>query len=222
MFVDKEDIVAVIDSGLGGISVLNRMIAKFGGGNYIYFADNLCMPYGNKSKKFVEHRIKQIVDLVEKEYKAKYIIIACNTASSSVKFDKNNIFKFDFCKEKTYLMTPLSKKNLKGFNVVSDRGLAKIVEKYYFDKSKLNELVIRHIKRHKLENCSSFVLGCTHYELVGDIFEKFCRFTKIEYNSDSLVESINGCEKNGTTVQVLTSLNDQSYRQKIFDLIRRE
>ena len=46
--------IAIIDSGIGGISVLKALINKFGTGNYIYYADNLYMPYGNKSKTVIK------------------------------------------------------------------------------------------------------------------------------------------------------------------------
>ena len=43
----KPKVIAIIDSGIGGVSVLKQLTNKHGGGNFIYFADNLYMPYGN-------------------------------------------------------------------------------------------------------------------------------------------------------------------------------
>ena len=41
--------IGVFDSGLGGISVLNRCIELLPYENFIYFADKVNAPYGDKS-----------------------------------------------------------------------------------------------------------------------------------------------------------------------------
>ena len=46
--------IAIIDSGIGGISVLKALLNKYHCGNYIYYADNLYMPYGKHTKSFVK------------------------------------------------------------------------------------------------------------------------------------------------------------------------
>ena len=93
--------IAVIDSGIGGISVLNQLLLKFKTGNYIYFADNLFMPYGNKSAKFVKTRVEEIIESLNKNYQPDYVIVACNTASSVIdKAKYNNVLTIEFNKSK--------------------------------------------------------------------------------------------------------------------------
>ena len=125
------DTVAIIDSGIGGISILNQMIKHNISKNYIYFADNLNMPYGNKSKEFVKNRILEIVNYLQTEFNVKYIVLACNTASTCMDGVKlNNLYVLDFNKYETYLTTKLTAKNLKGYNVIACSKLAKQIEKY--------------------------------------------------------------------------------------------
>ena len=76
--------IAVVDSGIGGTSVLSELIEKYPHYNYIYFADNLNMPYGKKSKRFLLKRAKEIIDVLKNSYKVDAIIIACNTLSSVI------------------------------------------------------------------------------------------------------------------------------------------
>ena len=79
---DVCDTIAILDSGIGGISILKQLIKKYKAGNYIYFADNQFMPYGNKDKVFVKDRVNEIIEFLKTRYKANKIIIACNTAST--------------------------------------------------------------------------------------------------------------------------------------------
>ena len=121
----KQETIAIIDSGIGGVSVLKQLVKKFGGGNYIYYADNEFMPYGNKSKEQINKRIENIINYLFKTYKVSKVIIACNTASTCYNNNLKNVFPMKFYKNKTYYATRLTKKNLTEFNVISDGSLPK-------------------------------------------------------------------------------------------------
>ena len=62
--------IAIVDSGIGGVSILRQLIAKHNAGNFIYYADNLNMPYGNKKQKWIKHRMDTII----KELQTKYCV----------------------------------------------------------------------------------------------------------------------------------------------------
>jgi len=59
--------IGIIDSGIGGISVLNQLISRFNAGNYIYFADNLNMPYGNMTKIQLKERLLEIIEVLKNQ-----------------------------------------------------------------------------------------------------------------------------------------------------------
>jgi uncharacterized cofD-like protein len=84
MYLSKNSTIAVFDSGIGGISILKQLIQKFGCGNYIYYADNLYMPYGSKSKNFIKHRVDTIIDKLNNEYNADLIIMGPGSLYTSV------------------------------------------------------------------------------------------------------------------------------------------
>lgn len=75
--------IGIFDSGLGGISVLNRCIELLPHENFIYFADKAHAPYGDKSTEDIILFIKDIMDnfFLQKDVKA--IVIACNTATNA-------------------------------------------------------------------------------------------------------------------------------------------
>ena len=80
--ITKQSPIAVVDSGMGGITVLRKLHRIMPNENYIYFGDSANSPYGTKTKE----QIRDItVNLVEKmmERGAKSVVIACNTATSA-------------------------------------------------------------------------------------------------------------------------------------------
>lgn len=79
---ERSDPIAVIDSGMGGITVLRKLYKLMPNENYIYYGDSANAPYGIKTTD----EIRQLtVDGVEMLMKmgAKAIVIACNTATSA-------------------------------------------------------------------------------------------------------------------------------------------
>ena len=74
--------IAVIDSGVGGISVLRELCSLMPCENFIYFGDSKNAPYGTKSREEVLKITKDILDMLKKRG-IKALVIACNTATSA-------------------------------------------------------------------------------------------------------------------------------------------
>ena len=73
--------IGVFDSGIGGLTVLKKIIEVLPNEKYIYYADTNHVPYGTKPKEIVKKYINEAVEfLLAKKVKA--IVIACNTATS--------------------------------------------------------------------------------------------------------------------------------------------
>ena len=83
MIMYKNSPIAVIDSGIGGLTLLKELHKKYPNENYIYLADNRCMPYGNKSARFIKHRLLELVNYLYDNFNVKLVILGCNTASIS-------------------------------------------------------------------------------------------------------------------------------------------
>lgn len=47
-------VIIVFDSGLGGVTILRKILQRGINCDLIYVADNLFVPYGSKSKDFIE------------------------------------------------------------------------------------------------------------------------------------------------------------------------
>lgn len=74
--------VGVIDSGVGGISVLKAMVEFMPYENFMYFGDSANAPYGQKSREEIRTlTMKNVAVLIERGCKA--VVVACNTATAA-------------------------------------------------------------------------------------------------------------------------------------------
>ncbi len=75
--------IGVMDSGIGGLNVLNAIQNHFKKTNLVYIGDNKNSPYGNKSvyelKKLATNSISKLLD-----QNVKIIVVACNTLSTTI------------------------------------------------------------------------------------------------------------------------------------------
>lgn len=74
--------IGVIDSGLGGLSVLREIRAALPAEDLVYLADHERFPYGNRDAREVRQRLHALVaSLVDEGARA--IVLACNTATAA-------------------------------------------------------------------------------------------------------------------------------------------
>lgn len=83
----------VMDSGVGGFPILDRLVSEGFFAEVIYLADQKYFPYGEKSAKWLQDRLLTIAGWV-KEQSVDIFVIACNTATVNA---INNVRKtYDF------------------------------------------------------------------------------------------------------------------------------
>ena len=73
--------ILVLDSGLGGLTVVKALRAVLPGESIVYFGDTARVPYGSKSKGTVTEFVRQIIGHF-RELGPKAVVIACNTATA--------------------------------------------------------------------------------------------------------------------------------------------
>ena len=78
----KENYIAVFDSGVGGLSVLRHLRACLPGERFLYFGDSANAPYGTRSREEgCELTMAAAEKLMGRGLKA--LVVACNTATSA-------------------------------------------------------------------------------------------------------------------------------------------
>jgi glutamate racemase len=74
--------IGILDSGVGGLSVLRHVRLQLPAENLLYFADQAHIPYGPRSTEEVRRFVEEITRFLM-ERGAKLIVVACNAASAA-------------------------------------------------------------------------------------------------------------------------------------------
>src|SRR5436309_15964559 len=79
--MNKDSAIGVFDSGIGGLTVLQKIIELLPKENTIYLGDTARAPYGTKSVETVlRYSFENSEFLVEKG--VKLLVVACNTSTA--------------------------------------------------------------------------------------------------------------------------------------------
>ncbi len=193
--------VLVIDSGIGGVSVLNVLRQKYPQYNYIYYADIRYAPYGNKTPKQISLRLVDIISRHIKYNNIVLVVLACNTATAmtldnidkkfvvpiigivpdinlALKSSTNNVLVLATAGTIKYSRAI---KNAKSQNLLlaPQRNLAKLIDDNLVDLSKIKQDIFKILSPYKDKVVDSVVLGCTHYVFVKEYIAEF--FGKIKF-----------------------------------------
>jgi len=192
-----KDYILVVDSGLGGVSVLNKLLFNLSGYNYIYFADSGFAPYGNKSSFVLKRHLKLVIKSLLKTYNIKIVVLACNTATSvAIKYLRKTFKDIIFVgtepaikpakinhKKILVLATVATIKHnrtLKKYNSCNitnlpQKTLAKLIDDNLEDLTQIGD-DLKNLFVGVDKDYDAVVLGCTHYVFIKPMLEKlFCK-----------------------------------------------
>ena len=79
--MSSEKPIGVLDSGLGGLSVLRALVAKLEHERFLYCSDNDNAPWGDKDADYIIGRTRAIIEFLI-DHGAKAVVLACNTATA--------------------------------------------------------------------------------------------------------------------------------------------
>ncbi len=191
--MNKSGFIGVIDSGIGGLSVLNELLKILPNENYIYYADIKNCPYGEKTSEEIQKLTFATVNTLV-DSGAKAIVIACNTATGSAvaaireKYDKFPIIGIEpaikpavTClpgQNIAVLATPLTikqEKFKKLYTAMSDSAnvipipcpnLASLIENNFSDKKLITDYLYNVLRDFLPDKLDGIVLGCTHFTFI--------------------------------------------------------
>jgi len=72
--------IGILDSGLGGLSVLNEIRKVLPNESLIYFGDSAWCPYGARDADEIQRRVFTVTDFLI-DHGCKMIVVACNSAT---------------------------------------------------------------------------------------------------------------------------------------------
>src|SRR5690606_32703043 len=73
--------ILVLDSGLGGLTVVRALRHALPHESILYFGDTARLPYGSKTAETVTNFVRQIIAYM-RPMQPKHVVIACNTATA--------------------------------------------------------------------------------------------------------------------------------------------
>ena len=197
--MNKNKSIAVFDSGVGGLTVYEKLKTILPNENYIYFGDLKNSPYGQKSKAQLIEITSNIFNYF-KSRDVKAVVMACNTTSANVYEEFKNSFDFKIypiiqtC-AKVISELPIKRlgvfatsatissgaykreinkhnENIEVFEMACP-GWVQIVEENKQDDKKSIQLVKEVLERMFENNPDKIILGCTHYPFLLDVLSKF-------------------------------------------------
>lgn len=197
--------IGLIDSGMGGISVLKHLICGGITADYYYLYDNKYHPYGSKSKsELVSIGFANMKKMVEE--KVDIVVIACNTLTSTAVRVLRNMFDIPIigveppikpatalCDNILLLATPATLKSdrveeminsnyHKNFYFPDMSDLAYLIETNFDKMQVIRDFLVTNLQKYK--DIQAVVLGCTHYNFIADevskIFPKASVFTNLD------------------------------------------
>ncbi|WP_129408885.1 glutamate racemase [Marinitoga lauensis] len=87
--------IGFFDSGIGGLTVLKKVVDTFKGHHYFYFGDTLNVPYGSKPPEKIIHILKNLF-LFYEEIGIDIVVAACNTSDSIILRNYIDINSYNF------------------------------------------------------------------------------------------------------------------------------
>jgi len=181
--------IGVFDSGIGGVTVLRKLIKILPNEDYLYYSDTINNPYGDKTNEEIINISDKVVNYLINQG-CKIIVIACNTASAISKDYLRNKYSIPIIaiepayksvdNESTLVMATNATINSDKFKtlfntydnhntiLLSCSGLADLIEEGNKDK------IITYLedKIGKYKGIKNVVLGCTHYPLIKEEITK--------------------------------------------------
>lgn len=190
--------IAFIDSGIGGLSILNALAHSLSADEIIYFADAAHLPYGQKKYDFLLERATVISRFLQSQ-NVSTVYVACHTLSSTVLSELQGLFP-----EITYIdcLPPtitavLQKSHLKKIGVMATQATIKggthkkllqmvdpactVIEQscpLFVDlieqqasREKLSAAIKLYLEPFVKADVDTIILGCTHYWFIKDLLE---------------------------------------------------
>lgn len=198
--MNKESAIGLFDSGIGGLTVLQKIIEVLPRENTVYLGDTARAPYGTKSAETVlRYSFENSDFLVEKG--VKLVVVACNT-STAIALDPLKeslsvpvVGVIDPGVSRALQVTKNKKVGIIGTEATIQSGaytkalkaqeriievysracplFVPLVEEGWTDNAVAEMTVKAYLGSLKQSGIDTLILGCTHYPLLKKAIRKF-------------------------------------------------
>ncbi len=223
--------IGFMDSGLGGLSVLQQAVRMMPSEDFIYFGDSANAPYGTKPQEEIRRLTFNVVEKLL-DMGIKGLAVACNTATSAAvrllreKYPELPIVGIEPAikpavednhgGEIVVMATPMTIAQEKYHRLLDKyrgdkeiisvpcAGLMEFVEEGDLNGDDLDRYFEEHLSPYLSDKTETIVLGCTHYPFIRPHLRAFL-------NNPS-VNIIDGSE--GTSRELMRRLGEKDLLRK--------
>ena len=207
--------IGVIDSGVGGLTILFDVVEKYPNNKYYYIGDSKNCPYGEKTNAQIKNYSYNLVKYLVDNYNIDILVIACNSisavATSYLRKNFSNLNIIEVIKPTVQCVSKNSKKigviatnatinsnvykdNLKKYEVYQKAipEFVRIVENNIItDKERV--IIYDELKELIDKKIDTLILGCTHFPLLKDEIKKIYD-GNIVVSSSGIINKLNFLE----------------------------
>lgn len=190
--------IGILDSGVGGLSVLRRIRALLPNESLLYAADTAHIPYGDKTPAYVRQRVNSVAGALV-ELGAKALVVACNTATAAAVESLRERYAMPVIGMEPAVKPAVqsSRSGVVGIlattgmvesnrmaqlvaRFAADReviiqacsGLVEQVERMALDTPETARLLRQYLEPIMARGADTLVLGCTHYPFLRPLIER--------------------------------------------------
>jgi glutamate racemase len=213
-----ESAIGVFDSGIGGLTVLQRIMEALPKENTVYLGDTARAPYGTKSVETVlRYSFENSGFLVEKG--VKIVVVACNTSTAIALRPLKDSLSVPVVGviepgvRKAIETTKNKKVGVIGTEATIQSGAYTAVEVYsragplfvplveegWTDNAVVEMTVQVYLSSLKQSGIDTLILGCTHYPLLKKAIRKFMgSAVRLVDSAEETAEEVESLLKKGT------------------------
>lgn len=191
--------IGIIDSGVGGLTVMDELLKRMPNEQFLYIGDDARCPYGNRSPQEVVKFTHELISTLH-GFGVKMVVIACNTATAFALEHVRPLFNFPIIGViEPGARTAVEKSKTKQIVVLGTSGTVKsqaydhailalapdasihglacpefvpIVERGVYKLEEADQVVGKTLAPLALETFDAVILGCTHFPLLSHFIYK--------------------------------------------------
>jgi len=194
----KDMPIGVLDSGVGGLSVLKTLREKMPAEDFIYLGDTANTPYGSRTEEDVRALVEKVLNFFDTQ-NVKLVVIACNTITVLGPDTLQKLHKYQLVgmsKGEKLVLAASPKKNIAVFATEFTIGtgahaaavheldarakvtgipcpkLVPLIEGEKFDTPEITAAENEYVEAVKRAGADTVILSCTHYPFLKADFEK--------------------------------------------------
>ncbi len=191
--------IALLDSGVGGLTVVKEIFKQLPNERIVYFGDTARMPYGPRPHQQVRGFAMQIIDFLQTQ-DIKLVIVACNSASAAgLSWYQENVVLPVIGVIEPGARAALEHTKTKRIGVIGTTGTIKsgaydkaikkldpevkvfsqecplfvlIVENNLINARETKKVAEEYLGPLKESGIDVLILGCTHYPLLNEVIQE--------------------------------------------------